>query len=551
MDQPTTNTTTATATDTINNTNKRDIFLRYFFVIFIGVLLIALSFGAIFYYYNSFKKSQEVSNAQAVGTSTEAVLATSTITTYGVAKRDVVSNKIRWEMYNEYDVDYPEDYDHGYEISSSTLKKLMDNKNASIESDKDNIKKILIENGLPENIINISKTDVSGFDFPPFVFSYTITVESDNVDLVEKVANKISMLNDFKGDHVKNTKKYYYVLDEKTKSDLNAEAADKARSKADSMADIKNEEVVKIEEVLPTVINIVPTKNTNAISVFEKDSQHYYQEDDNTSKYKTVLVDVPIIFQTKLKYVAEKNKDLLSNTKEISYVPVSPDDHVRGPDDAPVTIIHYGDISCPPCKDFFDTMELLVAQYGYDGQIRWVYRSLNTHDSSSFEAQGLECAANIGGNEKFWNFLNGAYSKASSNRGLRDVNSTVDNLLEGLSLEQLNDIAIDVGVNSKKFNRCLTDGVFKIKVQTESDLGAENGITGTPISVVILNKPLNDKAFEAISAFNTYDYKYNLRNIVVVSPDRKRLLIDGAINYTGMSCIFNAIFGREEHNVCR
>src|SRR5205807_8768964 len=81
-------------------------------------------------------------------------------------------------------------------------------------------------------------------------------------------------------------------------------------------------------------------------------------------------------------------------------VPVDPDrDHVRGPLDAPVTVVEYGDFQCPFCGQAEGVMRELLAERG---DVRYVWRHLplnDVHDSAQQAAEAAEAAAAQG---KFW-----------------------------------------------------------------------------------------------------------------------------------------------------
>jgi Na+/H+ antiporter NhaA len=75
-------------------------------------------------------------------------------------------------------------------------------------------------------------------------------------------------------------------------------------------------------------------------------------------------------------------------------------DHVRGPDDAPVTLVEYGDFECPYCGQAESVVRELVASFGDD--IRYVWRHLplnDVHTNAQLASEAAEAAAAQG---KFW-----------------------------------------------------------------------------------------------------------------------------------------------------
>ena len=75
-------------------------------------------------------------------------------------------------------------------------------------------------------------------------------------------------------------------------------------------------------------------------------------------------------------------------------------DHVRGPDDAPVTLVEYGDFECSFCGQAETVIRELLAEYGDD--IRYVWRHLplnDVHPDAQLAAEASEAAADQG---RFW-----------------------------------------------------------------------------------------------------------------------------------------------------
>ena len=80
--------------------------------------------------------------------------------------------------------------------------------------------------------------------------------------------------------------------------------------------------------------------------------------------------------------------------------PVHPDrDHIRGPSEAPLTLVEYADFECPYCGQAEPIVRELLADFG---DIRYVWRHLPLHDvhpHAQFAAEAAEAAARQGA---FW-----------------------------------------------------------------------------------------------------------------------------------------------------
>jgi protein-disulfide isomerase len=81
-------------------------------------------------------------------------------------------------------------------------------------------------------------------------------------------------------------------------------------------------------------------------------------------------------------------------------VPVDDDrDHIRGPADAPVTVVEYGDFECPYCGQAESVIRDLLADHG---DVRYVWRHLplnDVHPNAQLAAEAAEAAAHQGA---FW-----------------------------------------------------------------------------------------------------------------------------------------------------
>lgn len=158
---------------------------------------------------------------------------------------------------------------------------------------------------------------------------------------------------------------------------------------------------------------------------------------------------------------------------EINIQPVTADDHIRGDlNTAQAIVVEFSDTECPFCKRFHPTMQQVVDDYG--GQVAWVYRHFpldSLHPKARKEAEATECAAELGGNDGFWAYLDRLFEITPANNGLDPA--------------ELPEIAKFVGLNVADWQTCLDSGKYKDKIQSQYQDAVTSGGTGTPYSVVL------------------------------------------------------------------
>jgi len=154
--------------------------------------------------------------------------------------------------------------------------------------------------------------------------------------------------------------------------------------------------------------------------------------------------------------------------------PVTDSDHLLGNPDAEIIIVEYSDTECPYCKVFHKTMQRVMNEYGKDGKVAWVYRHFpidSLHPKARKEAEATECAFELGGSTKFWEYLNTVYDVTPSNNQL--------------DLAELPKIAKDIGLDVNAFETCLSSGKYAEKIESSyQDAMAAGGI-GTPNSIIL------------------------------------------------------------------
>lgn len=153
---------------------------------------------------------------------------------------------------------------------------------------------------------------------------------------------------------------------------------------------------------------------------------------------------------------------------------ISASDHILGSPDASVKIIEFSDTECPFCQSLHPTLKKVMDNYGKSGQVAWVYRHFpidSIHSKARKEAEATECAAELGGNQKFWEYLDRLFEITPANNGLDP--------------KQLPEIAAYVGLDKVKFEQCLASGKYAERVQSDLADGLNVGVRGTPYNVLI------------------------------------------------------------------
>jgi protein-disulfide isomerase len=143
-------------------------------------------------------------------------------------------------------------------------------------------------------------------------------------------------------------------------------------------------------------------------------------------------------------------------------VEVDPEyDHIRGPDDAPVTLVEYGDFECPYCGQAETSIRDLLAAHGDDVRYVWRHLPLNdVHPTAQLAAEASEAAAAQG---RFW-----------------DMYDVLLSHQEELSPRDLARYATDLGLDVERFRDSLRRREYAARISEDVASADESGVSGTP-----------------------------------------------------------------------
>jgi predicted DsbA family dithiol-disulfide isomerase len=160
---------------------------------------------------------------------------------------------------------------------------------------------------------------------------------------------------------------------------------------------------------------------------------------------------------------------------------IAESEQARGPVDAPITIVEYGDFECPFCRQAHATLERLLTDYR--GQIRYIFRDfpLSSHARAIPASEASYCAAE---QDKYWDYFEHLMVMAG------DLN---DNDLR----RRAEEVGLDVGT----FMSCFTSGRHTAAIQANFNSGVKVGVASTPTFYIngrVLTGAKNYETFKLI-----------------------------------------------------
>jgi protein-disulfide isomerase len=134
---------------------------------------------------------------------------------------------------------------------------------------------------------------------------------------------------------------------------------------------------------------------------------------------------------------------------------------VKGPKDAPVTLVEFSDFQCPFCARSTTFADELVAAYPKD--LKLVYKHLpltQIHPNAMPAAKASVAAQNQG---KFW-----------------EMHDELFAIYKELTPEKIRGVAEKIGLDLAKFDADLADPKTEARVREDMKLAQDVSVTGTP-----------------------------------------------------------------------
>ncbi len=160
-------------------------------------------------------------------------------------------------------------------------------------------------------------------------------------------------------------------------------------------------------------------------------------------------------------------------------IPIA-DSSIRGPKDAPVTLVEFSDFQCPFCAQTTPLVEQVLA--AYPKQVRFVYKQFpleQIHQHALAAAKASIAARNQG---KFW-----------------EMHDELFKISRELTPENIRATAQRIGLDLKKLDADLASPATEKAVRDDLALGRSADVQGTP-TMFINGKRVMNRSFEAMKA---------------------------------------------------
>lgn len=142
--------------------------------------------------------------------------------------------------------------------------------------------------------------------------------------------------------------------------------------------------------------------------------------------------------------------------------PLDPDrDHIRGPVDAPLTLVEYGDFECPFCSKATGSLMQVRTHFGDD--LRYVFRHLPLEEYHPAAKRAAQAAEAAGAQGKFW-----------------EMHDLLFRHHDALTPDDLRGYADAIELDIDRFEEDLRLGKFAVRVDDDAIDAESSDVNGTP-----------------------------------------------------------------------
>ena len=137
-------------------------------------------------------------------------------------------------------------------------------------------------------------------------------------------------------------------------------------------------------------------------------------------------------------------------------------DHVRGPADAPVTLVEYADFECPFCGRWFPELQRVLKDLG--PRVRFVFRHFPISEQHPHAESAAEVAEAAAAQGKFWEMHDLLFRRQAA-----------------LDAGHLLAYVRELGLDAVRVERELEREVYRARVRDDIESGLRSGVSGTPM----------------------------------------------------------------------
>jgi len=142
-------------------------------------------------------------------------------------------------------------------------------------------------------------------------------------------------------------------------------------------------------------------------------------------------------------------------------LPIGERDHIRGPANAPITLLEYGDFECPYCGAAHPIVQAVRQRMG--NRMRFIYRHFPLTSAHPHAERAAETAEAAGVQRRFW-----------------DMHDMLFDNQEALDDESLLGYAADLDLDVPRVARDLAMHIHAARVREDFMSGVRSGVNGTP-----------------------------------------------------------------------